>query len=535
MLRVVYYARVSTEEEKQVDALKTQCEENEEFISKQEDWILVDKYIDEGKSATTTKGRNDFERLINDMQIDKFDIILIKIIDRGWRNTLDWKLFEKSLIINKKKLFIKARNAFYDFTNATDYMATGFEAQFAEWVSINQSIKMNQAHKTRMKKGTVVTNGTIWGYNQVNSRLEINEDEAKIVRLVFNSYVEGKGFRTIAKELDALGIKNSNGNPFALTTLKRMIRQEKYKGTLVCGKRHKNFFTKEYENVPKEQWIIHENIIPSIVSIEIWNKANEVLEGKKKAGNNENVYGRFQGSYPLSGKIYCGKCGKTYYHANYASMINDLWECQKYRNYGKDVEKGGCDNKRIEVPVLNDIIKEVIFEFWTNREESIEGILKVLNTVMDEDNNSNEIKEKQNNILKFKKRKDNLVEDRIERVIDVQTYTEKLEEIQGKLDKLETDIGSLMETNKIIFGKKERLENIKNYLNYNYQSKEQITDEFIEEIVEKVIVDKDNKIEVYLTGDYCFTKEIPSKNTKSHNVSNHGQDRYSCFSRTCTI
>lgn len=526
MFRVVYYARVSTEEEKQVDALKTQIEENEEFIKKHDDWILVDKYIDEGKSATTTKGRNDFERLIYDMQTDKFDIILIKIIDRGWRNTLDWKLFERSLILNKKQLFIRSRNNFYDFTNPTDYMATGFEAQFAEWVSINQSIKMNQAHKTRMEKGTVVTNGTIWGYNQVNANLEINEDEAKIVRFIFNSYIEGNGFRTIAKQLKEMGIRNTKGNDFSMTTLKRIIRQEKYKGTLICGKRRKNFFTKEYENIPEENWIVHESAVPAIVSKEIWEKANEILKSKRSTRNVENVYGYFQGSYSLSGKIYCGKCGRTYYHAKYKSMKDDLWECQGYRNYGKNIENGGCDNKRINVPILNDVVKEAILDFMKNKDEYIEGIIKILNTSIEEENNDNEIKEKQKEIIKFEKQKDNLIEDRLERVIDSQTYTKKMEEILSKLDILESEVNSLMETNKIILSKKERLMNVKNDLDFNYQSKEDIPDEFIEEFTEKVIINEDDTVEVYLSGDSYFNKIVSSKKYIFTNVTTIRQDRY---------
>jgi DNA invertase Pin-like site-specific DNA recombinase len=73
-----------------------------------------------------------------------------------------------------------------------------------------------------MKKGTVVTNGKMWGYNQVNSNLEINEEEAEIVRFVFDSYIEGKGFREILYDLTVKGITNKKGGPFSLTTLKRM-------------------------------------------------------------------------------------------------------------------------------------------------------------------------------------------------------------------------------------------------------------------------------------------------------------------------
>lgn len=109
MQRTVCYARVSTEEEHQAAALVTQCMENEEFINDRNDWILVDKYIDEGKSGTTMEGRSEFIRMLDDMDNDKFDIILIKQIDRGWRNLGDWKIFENILVKSNIKLFIRLR------------------------------------------------------------------------------------------------------------------------------------------------------------------------------------------------------------------------------------------------------------------------------------------------------------------------------------------------------------------------------------------------------------------------------------------
>jgi DNA invertase Pin-like site-specific DNA recombinase len=282
MQRAVYYARVSTEEEQQTAALVTQCIENEEFINNQTDWVLVDKYVDEGKSGTTMDGRLEFIRMLEDMENEKFDIILIKQIDRGWRNLGDWKIFESRLVKTNVKLFIRLRNDFYDIRDDGNYISTTMDSMFAEWYSRNLSKKINSAHKTRMKKGTVVTSGTMWGYKQKNAMLEINEDEAEIVRTIFNSYIQGKGFRTIANELDAQGIKNRNGGKFSTTTLKRIVKNEKYKGMLICGKTHTNFFTKKVEPVPKENWIIHEDKIPAIVSKEVWDKANQILASKRR-------------------------------------------------------------------------------------------------------------------------------------------------------------------------------------------------------------------------------------------------------------
>ena len=87
-LRAVFYARVSTEEEKQLNALEKQIQENRDVISNN-GWVLVGEYIDEGKSGTTTKRRSDYKRLLADMTEDKFDIVVCKDQERLQRNTLD--------------------------------------------------------------------------------------------------------------------------------------------------------------------------------------------------------------------------------------------------------------------------------------------------------------------------------------------------------------------------------------------------------------------------------------------------------------
>lgn len=99
-LRAVFYARVSTEEEKQLNALEKQIQENKDVI-RDHGWRLVGEYIDEGKTGTTTKRRNDYKRLLKDMTENKFDIVVCKDQDRLQRNTLDWYLFVDNLEVNK--------------------------------------------------------------------------------------------------------------------------------------------------------------------------------------------------------------------------------------------------------------------------------------------------------------------------------------------------------------------------------------------------------------------------------------------------
>ena len=98
MERIVCYCRVSTDEEKQLNALQKQIEELENFVNQKIDWQLIDTYVDEGKSGTTTKGRLSYQKLYADLLTDKFDTVLIKDQSRLMRNVLDWYQFLDRLV-----------------------------------------------------------------------------------------------------------------------------------------------------------------------------------------------------------------------------------------------------------------------------------------------------------------------------------------------------------------------------------------------------------------------------------------------------
>ena len=120
MTRAVIYCRCSTEEESQRDALVRQAAEAEECVRRL-NWFLEDKYI-ESRSGTSTKGREQYRRLFEDLLKDKFDIVVIKSQDRLMRNTKDWYLFADRLVTCKKRLYLYLEKRFY---SADDALITG--------------------------------------------------------------------------------------------------------------------------------------------------------------------------------------------------------------------------------------------------------------------------------------------------------------------------------------------------------------------------------------------------------------------------
>ena len=148
MLKVVFYSRVSTDEEKQLNALDKQIQELTDYIHSQKDWVLVDKYIDEGISGTTSKGRYEYNRLYNDLLTDKFDIVVIKDQSRLMHNVLDWYLFLDRVLKNGKQIFMYLDNSFYTPDNA---FISGIKAMMAEEYSRDLSRKnMNMSDQNNL-------------------------------------------------------------------------------------------------------------------------------------------------------------------------------------------------------------------------------------------------------------------------------------------------------------------------------------------------------------------------------------------------
>ena len=202
MLRAVFYARCSTEEESQKDALAQQVKEAEICI-KEQGWTLVDRYI-ESKSGTTTKGRQEYTRLYEDLLKDKFDIIVIKSQDRLMRNTKDWYLFVDRLVTEQKQLYIYIERKFY---TADDALITGIKAILAEDYSRELSKKINNAHRNRQKSGgKVIMTSRVYGFQKLPDKsIALVEEEAAVKRRMYELCAANFGTRTIATILEKKG------------------------------------------------------------------------------------------------------------------------------------------------------------------------------------------------------------------------------------------------------------------------------------------------------------------------------------------
>lgn len=350
--RAVYYCRVSTEEENQLASMARQKEEAQQAI-RDNGWELVEGYVDEGRSGTTTRYRTEYRRMNEDMEADRFDILVVKSQDRLMRNTREWYLFLDRLLRYRKKLYFYLERRFY---SSEDALLTGIKAILAEDYSRSLSRNINHAHKQRQKSGSnVVLTSCTWGYDKQNRQVVINEAEAKMIRLIFEWAAQDYGSRIIAGKLAEQGYRNRKGGRLAEQTVRRIIRNPLYKGTARMHTQHRDFETKQIEKIEREHWIYHDGAVPAIVSEELWEKANRLMDSRRQQ---ECVWGRKRNLYSLSGKVRCGLCGSIYWRKTRQNVSGKkhVWSCSRFLEEGRK----GCPNIHLPETEIESLAADVI-------------------------------------------------------------------------------------------------------------------------------------------------------------------------------
>jgi DNA invertase Pin-like site-specific DNA recombinase len=505
-LRAVFYARVSTEEEKQLNALEKQVAECKDAVL-QKGWKLVDQYVDEGKSGTQIKRRDEYRRLFEDLENDKFDIVVIKSQDRLQRNTLDWYIWIDRLTTHGKRLYMYLEDTFYSPDNA---LISGIKAILAEEYSRELSKKINNSYKRRIEaakngeKISIVNNSRSLGYDKVNGELVINEKEAEVVRMIFNMYASGEGLRAISNTLYDMGYRNRSGNEIDPTTISRMLSSEKYKGVYVINQRHYDFDTKKTVLNPKSEWVHIPGAVPAIVEPELWDRVQEIKGSKVQSIKNEKR-GRNCGKSIFSGKIYCAKCGAKYWRSLENGYVK--FKCSSYSKYGKIPGKG-CDNKSFSENALYSILQslsEQIVEVNTAEvRKSLLNWLESLRERLRASQGDDTIKEE---IRKQTARKEKLTDAYMDGIISKEDYSKRYKELEKTLEDLKDKLLTL-EVNEDLQSIEEVIQNIdkemEEYL--QTQSFNESRVEFLNQHLTKVTVNKDSfLLEFDLIGGAILT------------------------------
>ena len=410
-LRVTFYARVSSESDEQLNSLGNQIGYYEDFIKKNPAWTFVPGYIDEGISGASTRHREDFNRMVEDAAAGKFDFVITKEISRFARNTLDSIQFTRQLLSSGVGVFFQNDNI-----NTLDEDA---ELRLSIMSSIAQdelrklSSRVKFGHQQAIKQSVVLGNSRIFGYTKDDGRLVIDETQAPMVRELFTLYATGAySMKQVENLFWEKGYRNLNGKKIAHTTMSNMISNPKYKGYYVGNKvKVVDMFTKKQKFLPPEEWVMFKDetgqIVPAIVSEELWEKANAVL--LRRSEDVKNRQGICNHANLLTGKLFCTHCGTAYYRRESKDKLgnqNSKWVCSNKIKSGADA----CDS----FPIYEKELVPLLFDVFRNTRQASAAMIAeyegMYRSMTCDGNLEKKIEEAQANIDLAKKKKSKLLE-----------------------------------------------------------------------------------------------------------------------------
>ena len=379
-LRVTFYARVSTDQDEQINSLENQVQYYTELIQSKPNWKFVPGYVDEGISGGSTKKRDNFNRMIRDAKAGMFDFIITKEISRFSRSTLDSIRYTQELLDYNVGVFFQNDNI-----NTLD---TDSEFRLVIMAGVAQdeirklSERLKFGFRQAIKNGHVLGNDKLYGYDKKDCVLTVNEEEAEIIRIIFDLYGNQRlGTRTISKRLMELGYTSREGNAFNTLTIRHILENPKYKGWY-CGNKSQSvdYRTKRNILLDESEWVTYPDpSIPAIVPEELWNRANALYKRRREEMKSHSSGLSFHNRYPYSTKIYCEEHGTTFHRQVIQTKKGqqEVWQCKVYRSRGR----AACSAPQIRSSDLDFILSDIFKELIRDKQKIIDSLVTVLTNI----------------------------------------------------------------------------------------------------------------------------------------------------------
>lgn len=346
--RVAAYARVSMDSERLQHSLSAQVSYYSELIQKNPEWEYAGVFADYGISGTSTQGRTEYQRMLEECEAGQIDIILCKSISRFARNTVDLL----NTVRHLKELGIEVRfekEHINSMSGDGEFMLS-ILASFAQEESRSISENVKWGTVKRFQQGIPNGQFIIYGYRWENDELVIVPEEAEVIRRIYKEFMEGLSRIEIGKRLNEEGITTRKGCAWVDSNIKVILTNITYTGNLL--------FQKEYRSDPIEkkrkknhgelpQYYV-ENTHEAIIPMDEWQNVQEECKRRKELGVFRN---KNQNFYLFSGKIKCPYCKCSYVHSTNRRKNGtyEFWGCQTNKvKGGRCPVKGTLLNSTLE-------------------------------------------------------------------------------------------------------------------------------------------------------------------------------------------
>jgi DNA invertase Pin-like site-specific DNA recombinase len=441
-LRVTFYARVSTDKDEQINSLENQVQYYTELIQSKPNWTFIPGYIDEGISGTSTKKRDSFLRMIADAKAGRFDFIITKEISRFSRSTLDSIKYTQELLEHDVGVLFQNDNI-----NTLD-SDSEFRLVVMAGVAQDEVRKLSERLKfgfrQAIKNGHVLGNDKLWGYDKKDCVLTINEEEAQVVRRIFDLYANQQmGIRRISQTLYDEGFTSRKGNAFNVLTIRHILCNPKYKGWYCANKSQTvDYRSKRKIFLDESEWVMYPDpSIPAIVSEELWDRANALYKRRSEQMMSHQSGAEFHNRYPYSGKIICEEHGTTFHRQLQKSKAGEkeVWQCRIYRDKGRKA----CSAPQVSTVELDQIMAEIFDQLAQNKQAIIDAVVTVLRAVPDEHDYTQDIRRIEEDLSAIHAKKDRLLEMSIEGIITRLEFKQRNDGFNQQVKALEERLSTI--------------------------------------------------------------------------------------------
>ena len=348
MKRTCAYARVSSGKDAMLHSLSAQVSYYSDLIQKHPEWEYCGVYADEAMTGTR-EGREQFQRMLADCRAGKIDIVITKSISRFARNTV-------TLLETIRELKSLGVAVFFEEQRINTLTADGellitLLASFAQAESLSASENMKWRYRKGFENGELMGLRHLFGYDIDKDGIVINEEQANIVREIYDRFLSGESMDAIARTLNERQVTGALGGTVSGKAVRRCLEQEKYTGNALLQKSFVNnhLEKKQVRNRGEKPMYYAEGSHDAIIDKEAFDEAQSRLKEIS-----DSVSGRSRWSRGIfSGKIRCAKCG-----ANYIRYQNrkQVWIC--YRN--KKEGPKGCPSRQVPDDTLREICSWVL-------------------------------------------------------------------------------------------------------------------------------------------------------------------------------
>lgn len=356
--RVAAYARVSMESERLQHSLSAQVSYYSSLIQQNPAWEYAGVYADDGITGTKTNDRAEFNRMIADCESGKIDIILTKSISRFARNTVD--LLNAVRHLKELGISVQFEKEHIDSLSEDGELMLTLLASFAQEEVRSLSDNVKWGTRKRFEKGIPNGRFQIYGYRWDGDHLVVEPEEAKIVKLIYDNFLNGLSAESTEKQLEEMGVKSYKGQHFGNTSIRQILGNITYTGNLLFQKEYtvdpiskKN--RKNQGELP-QYWV--ENTHEAIIPMEVYQAVQEEKARRRELG----VFANWSiNTSCFTSKIKCGRCGKSYQRSNRKGRKDPdanytVWICGTRRKTGN----AQCQNKDIPEPMLKEACAAVL-------------------------------------------------------------------------------------------------------------------------------------------------------------------------------